>query len=438
MHPLKRRLLAMPRARYVLCLSSVDYRSSMGGLGRYLREEMALLRARGVSTLGLFPFPTKRSQRLARHLANYWGVTIDGQLAGFYDYPAVLGILAGLGCAGQRLVEIQIHHLKDFQLGRVADLLAAVPVAVKLFLHDYYTVCPGAHLLRNGQAYCGAERPAPGKCTGCVNWTPPHHARIRSVLEGIRERLTVVAPSAAAREIWLSTFGDFRALTEVVPHLQEVGEIPNSGVPKAAGEPVRVAYVGAPVPYKGWDVFRQLAAEFGSRPGAYEFYHFGLSRQAFPAIRNVPVSFVADGLDAMTQAIRKAGIDLVLLWALWPETYSYTLYESWMANPMLITNPDSGNIADEVASRELGKTFRTAAELQAYFRRADQVRADIDDFRRRGPARPARLVPNPAIPDGLDLSANPALPPAAGAVRNAWHVELLYHLKLLKQKLAGP
>ena len=434
---LKRRLRSMRHDRYVLCLASVDYRHSMGGLGRYLREEMELLRERQVSSLCLFPFPTKRSKRLDRYLSHYWGVLIDGRLAGFYGPQGVLNIMAELGRAGKRPIEAQLHHLKHFNLARVAGLLEAVPVAVRLFLHDYYTICPGAHLLRNGKQYCGAGMPAPEKCEGCVHWSPAHVGRVRAFLEGIRGRLTVVAPSPAARQVWLSTFMDFRDRTKVVPHLAEVGEIPNVDGKKPRNEPVRLAYVGAPVAFKGWDVFRQLATELGGRPEKYEFYHFGLGGQGTSAIRTIPVSFVKDGLDAMTQAIRAARIDIVLLWALWPETYSYTLYESMMANTMILTNPDSGNIAAAVESRGLGKTFRTEAELRTYFLDEEQMRNDIDFYRGRRTVLPARLIPDTAILDDMDLAANPALPVATGALRNAWHVEALYRVKQIKKKIAG-
>ena len=433
---MNRRLRAMQYERYVLCLASVDYRHSMGGLGRYLRGEMELLGSVQVSSICLFPFPTKRSKRLDRYLSKYWGVIVDGKLAGFYGAHEILSILAELGRAGRQLIETQLHHVKHFNLTRVAELLAAAPFGVKLFLHDYYTICPGAHLLRNGKQYCGAAMPGTEKCAGCVHWTPPHHACIRSFLEGVRDRLTVVAPSSAAREVWLSTFGDFCAQTVVVAHLKGEGILPNPYVKKPDGEPVRVAYVGAPVPYKGWDIFRLLAENVAGRGEEWEFYHFGLGERCLAPIRSVPVSFVKDGLDAMTQAIRDARIDIVLLWALWPETYSYTLYESALANTMVITNPDSGNIASAVEGQQLGKIFRTESELHEYFRNEEQVRQDVDAYRGRPAVLPFRMIPNADILDSMDLAANPRLPPVTGLARNVWHVEALYWVKLLKMRIS--
>lgn len=437
MNKAPRQLRFMQHDRYVLFLANVDYLPSVGGLGRYMRDEIELLRGRHVSSLCIFPFPTKRSKWLDRHLSNYWGVRMDGILVGFYGNQEILGLVAELGRAGKRLIDAQIHHLNYFNLERVARLLLDVPVPVKLFLHDYYTICPRSHLLKNGKQYCGAAMPSPEKCADCAYWTPAHHGRIRAVLTSIRERLTVVAPSPAARQIWLSTFSDFSDQTVVIPHWKEAGKIGNTYVKKMKGEPIRLAYVGAPVPYKGWEIFRKLVDELAASSLNYEFYHFGFLGKGDPSIRNIPISFIKDGREAMTQAIRKAGIDIVLLWALWPETYSYTLYESLMANVMLITNPDSGNIADTVARQNLGRIFRSDEELLAYAMDIEQVRKDIDFYRGKRNPLPAHLVPNDAIMDILDFAASPPLLAETGAIRNAWHVEALYSLKLLKKRCVG-
>ena len=434
---ISKQFCVMENDRYVICLTNVDPRRSMGGLDRYLRDELSMLKERNVSALICFPFPTKRSKRLNRYLSNFWGTIVDEHLVGFYGGRDFLGMLAELGRSGRRPVEIQIHQLLAFALDRVADLLGAVSVPVKLFLHDYYTVCPSAHLLKNGKTYCGSEKPTAEKCSSCTKWTPSHHAKIHSLLESVRERLTVVAPSAAARDVWLQTFVDFREQTIVIPHLRAEGEVPNAYQKKAEDVPIRIAYVGAPVPHKGWNVFQRLATELRDSDKNFEFYHFGVNSPGGPLIRNVPVSFVEDGLEAMTSAIRRTNIDVVLLWALSPETYSYTLYESMQANVMVLTNPDSGNIADVVESQRVGRVFRTEKELWAYLQNVEQVRRDVDFYRRSRPLLPLRLVPNPTIPDALDLSANPTLPTANQSIQNAWHVELLYGIKQLKQRLLG-
>ena len=268
-------------------------------------------------------------------------------------------------------------------------------------------------------------------------WTPDHQDRIRELLAGLAGRVTVVAPSPMAQRIWQAAYPDLNGPVLIIPHLKETGEIPNPYQAKKASEPVRIAYVGAPVAYKGWDVFRQMAEASHQRRNNCIYYHFGLSSSKYPYIRNIPVSNVMDGPAAMTRAIQAAGIDLVLLWALWPETYSYTLFESLLANVMIVTNPESGNIAETVERRNLGKIFRTETELREYALAEAQMRQDVDFYRGRRAVLPTETVPNEAILDTLDFAAHPKLPDPAGPVRSARHVTVLYGVKLLKQRIMG-
>jgi hypothetical protein len=419
--------------RYVVFLTYADYRFAPGGLERYISDEIGVLQKRNISAVCFFPFPTRRSQWLNRHLSDYWGAIVDGKFCGFYAGRGILGLVAELGRAGKNPVEVQLHHLRHFDLGRVQRFLSEIPVAVKLFLHDYYTVCPKFNLLKNDERYCGDARPAPEKCADCASWTPAHLGGFRALLAAMADRLVVVAPSSAARRIWLSSFPEFSARTVVIPHLKAAGETKNNYVGKTAGEPIRLAYVGAPHRFKGWEIFRSLARDLSAAPLKYEFYHFGLGRDDDKAIRNIPVSFVKDGPEAMAREIWKAGIDIVFLWSLCPETYSYVLHESRLANVMLITNPDSGNIADSVGSQELGRIFPGHADLLAYLQDEGKVREDVDFYRSRLAQLPARWMPNDAILDIIDWAGYSVRRSGPGGARQNWLVAALYGLKTLKR-----
>ena len=424
----------MRHDRYVLFLTYADYRFALGGLERYIREEMQLLRSRGVSALCLFPFTTHRSRRLDRYLSGYWGVTVDGALCGFHDETGVGNLIAVLAQAGKKPLEIQIHNLRHLDLDRVRRFLHQVSLPVRLFLHDYATVCPQFSLLRNGERFCGRAPPSPDKCLGCASWTPAHEGRIRAVLESVGQRLRVVAPSPAARHVWLGTFPDFEDRVEVIPHLVPAGSRPNSYQAKPSGTPLRLAFIGAPYRHKGWEVFRQLAAAAAAVRWPYEFYHLGQGRNEDQEIRNIPVSIVKDGPDAPVKALERFNIDIVLLWALWPETYSYTLQECLMANPMVLTNPDSGNIADMVAAREAGKVLAGPAELKDYLGDVSRVRRDVAFYRSKPATLPDRMVPNEAILEALDWTAEPALPAGPGIVRPNRLAGFLYRLKEWKRR----
>lgn len=425
---------AMRHGKYVVWMTYADYRQAAAGVEKYLAEERDLLEQRGISTLCVFPFPSKRRPWLQRHLSRYWGVLVDGNLIGFYDVPGLVGGMAQLHGAGKVTMEIQIHHLWNFDLAQVRRFLDAVPVPVRLYLHDYFTICPQYNLLRNDEIYCGDAPPSPEKCEDCRNWAPGHREAVGRLLHSVAEHLTVVAPSLSARQIWLHSFSEWEEKVVVCPHWKEEGERSIPGGKKNAEEPIRLAFVGAPRMHKGWPVFVRLSEELSSSGRDYEFYHLGSPPVKSGRIVNIPVSFVRQGAGAMTETLRRLSIDMVLFWALWPETYSYTLHESWLAGVRMMVSSTSGHIAHTVEREQLGCVFQDYSQLSGYLRNVDRVRKDIGEW--RGRVRlPARFVPNDAIPLELAFASAPALNLTGTRSSSVRHVAALYGLKRLRQRL---
>lgn len=425
----------MRHDRYVLLLTYADYRLNAAGLEKYIHDEIGLLGERGVSTLCLFPVTAKKFKRLDQYLSGFWGVLIDGELCGFYSCSGIPLMLSRLCDAGKRPLEVQIHHLLNFDLVQVRNLLAAVPVGVRLFLHDKYTICPQYDLMRNHREFCGSAPPSEHKCADCSSWTPSHLGRIRGVLAAVEERLAVVAPSHSAKAIWVRTYPDYASMVSVVPHLLKAGTQKNTYMPKEKSVPVRLAYVGTPVRHKGWEVFTRLVQALSKLKCRMDFYHFGVPGQNVPGVRSVPVSFLQDGDSAMVEAIKAADIDVVLLWSLCPETFSYTLYESLLANTMILTNTDSGNIADTVEREDLGRVFSHETQLLEYLRDARHVRRDIDKYRGRSPRIPARLDANEQIPDEVKALPGVSIHRSGGSMNRSRLVEVVYRLKYWNRKV---
>jgi hypothetical protein len=47
----------------------------------------------------------------------------------------------------------------------------------------------------------------------------------------------------------------------------------------------------------------------------------------------------------MTSALVRNGVDAVLIWPTWPETFSFVVHEAIAAGCLVITHPNSGNVA---------------------------------------------------------------------------------------------
>lgn len=425
---------ALPVENVVIFLTNTDHRVARGGLERYMRDEQAMLHRRNITSLTLFPFPTRRSQRVNQYLTNYWGACLEDALVGFYDEPQVINLLSRLARTGCQPMEIQLHNLRDLDLSRVQRFVQQVVVPIRLFLHDYSTICPQFSLLRNNQEYCGPQPPSAEKCVGCYSWTPGYHDKMRALFDSIKSRLRIVAPSRAAREVWLGSFPDFKDQVDVIPHLVIKDSEAQRDAPPIADGNMRFGFIGAPYQHKGWEAFLRLVDHSRRADWPYQFYHLGLPRQAVAGIQNIPVSVVRDGPEGMIRAIQSINLHIAFLWSLCPETYSYTLQECLQTQAMLVTHLNSGNIAETIAALKIGKVLADESELWKYLGDPQQVRCDIQDLRNK-PPRPSKMIPNEAILELMDWNAHPDLPVGTGAPKPNRLVGFLYKLKEFKRRL---
>ena len=268
-------------------------------------------------------------------------------------------------------------------------------------LHDYSTLCEGFNLLRNDTGFCGAPPPDSQACRVCIHGPARarHLAQMRALFAAVAP--DIVAPSRAALRVWLdgqaslgrtasaagaggraapsASQDDVRPADAApllpAPLLPAPG-LPVSGLPARStrvhpharieftatrrslvpperrgtpAHPVRVAFVGHPGAHKGWPAFLALVHECGSH-GAYRFFHFSDAPAPLPPpeIRHVAVQVAPARRDATREALEAHAIDLVLMPAPWPETFSYVAHEAIASGADIVTLADSGNVAAAV------------------------------------------------------------------------------------------
>ena len=124
---------------------------------------------------------------------------------------------------------------------------------------------------------------------------------------------------------------------------------------------LRIAYVGYQARNKGYEQWKEFVTYHKDQ---FEFYHMGSAIERLPGVCYIEVSFQKEGTMAMTDALKKNKIDMVFLWSLWAETYSYTYFESMAANCFVITYQDSGNIAEQVKKNGNGFVYKSLQELK--------------------------------------------------------------------------
>lgn len=318
-----------------------DYSANLGGVQLCLQREDARVAALGRDHLHLYPadpWPVVREAREPGLLGVLW----NGERIGFFKPKTVATALktaAGATTPGQRT--FAIHSLLGHSPEETAEILGAVGLTSGWFwLHDFASLCAGYHLLRNDVQDCAAPPPGSPACSVCSYFShrQRHIAAHRRLFE--RLDLTVVAPSQPTLDLWLASGLHPGARTVVLPHARLEDRGP---APFAQGRPLRVAYAGVPSAHKGWEVFRDLVLRCEG-DGRYTFLHLGSRTVPGLPLAFHPVVVTEDQPRMMQQTLEAVEADVVLIWPLCRETFSFIAYEAVAAGCAVVTGPDSGNV----------------------------------------------------------------------------------------------
>jgi hypothetical protein len=346
-----------------LTVSHDDAFRHVGGLQLCVQREHAAFAAQGVSGLHLYPvdtWPTLREDG-----GGPVGVSLAGEAWGAWTAQDVGAALAEtLPAAGRRT--FALHSLLGHDPAAVEKVLHAGGFAKGVFwLHDFASLCAGVHLMRDDLVDCGAPPAASAACGVCL-YGPRralHADAHRRLIEAFG--LEVLAPSQVALDLWRRASGMTEVPARVLP-LAALGEVTDALAPPSSEGVLRVAFLGAPVPHKGWDVFRDLVERFAGDP-RYAFVQFGAQGAGYAGMAFVEARVSAAAPNAMRDALVREGADVALAWSLCAETFGFTALEAAAAGAAVLTGPDSGNIAAQVASGLPGRVFADEAALFAAF-----------------------------------------------------------------------
>jgi hypothetical protein len=88
----------------------------------------------------------------------------------------------------------------------------------------------------------------------------------------------------------------------------------------------------------------------------------------------------------MIEALASAKIDVVVVWAQWPETFCYVVHEALAAGAYVIARQAAGNVWPAIQSNspEQGCAVTDQAELFALFEGDELIRRVVNSTRRRG------------------------------------------------------
>ena len=357
-----------------------------GSTGALIAGEQAAFNAQGEAYLHLAP--SVPLQTLAPEtpapdgpVPRYLDLALNGTFLGASTGDELAGALRALAPELPEARQLVVHSLLGHDPAELAALHAALhagqagpsgtapgtlPGAV-FWVHHYETICIGFRLLRNDVEFCGAPPIGSGACRICVygEARAAHLAAVRRLFEAVP--FHVAAPSEAALQLWLRKAGLPHRSARVVEPLRvdaaAVRRQPGGAERGSAANPVRIAFLGHPAPHRGWNAFREIAAEF-ERSGRYRLLH--VSPSGDTGLKGVEHRTAGDGPGAMAAALTAAGVDLALILPPWPETASAAASAALAAGADVLTLACSGHAARLVERTGRGQVFAAVDDVAAF------------------------------------------------------------------------
>ena len=362
---LKNALATAARAHQhlIVTISHDNYRAHSGGVQLCIQFEEAMARRDGVGFVNFHPHqPLMRLAKPDAEDERLLTVMVDGEALGTVTPEDAVKALRDL--RSLRQFDVVIHsllgHSPEF-VGRLLDLKRRNRAL--LWAHDQFLLCPNYLLQRNAITYCDAPPPDSQACGICKFGAErrSHLARLETLLA--RPGIEIISPSH-----WETQFLSRKKTIALPP----VTTLPHATLSKRrvsrSGKdgPVRIAFAGAAMRFKGWTDFLRLSEDLRD-PDTHRFYSFG-SGEGGSTVKSRPVTVSQDDEDKMCRALEKEDIDIVLMWAHGPETFSFVGHEALMAGAVIVTNDRTGNVAALVRDTGRGVVLDFDTDLEEWFR----------------------------------------------------------------------
>jgi glycosyltransferase involved in cell wall biosynthesis len=273
-----------------------------------------------------------RAERRIRDVAllHPGGLLINDRLHRVYDIPEALAI------TGARAIHIEgMHAVPIDEVLRLID----DGIRVIVTLHDFALLCEHPHLIeRSTSRFCDYSRDV-DRCARCHGDQSQRRALARTLLTSAAG---VIFPS----HFLFDRHREFFSLPDLAA---EVIEPPVPLTPFVRNTAHReIAYVGSVKAHKGGHLLPEIARALAARNTTLHVFGGG-DRQLLQPLRkhsNVVIHGYYRGA-TLPSLLARHRVGLVLLASIWPETFSLTLSEAWLAGACVAAF-DLGAIAERV------------------------------------------------------------------------------------------
>ena len=272
---------------------------------------------------------------------------------------------------------LHVHHFL-FQTFDAIDIAKQKNVYSIITLHDLYMKCPSINMVYRDK-YC--EYDENKDCSKCLNSRYGVNSDILSnwqeTCKNVLKKFDkIIVPSENTKKIFENIYKDIEI--EVVEHGVEIITT-NKKQKKTDKETFDVAFVGAMAIHKGSNILKELIKE--NKNSNIKIHLFGKANDK--ELSKNKTNYINHGSykrGELPQLLINNDIDLICIFATWPETYSYTLTECYMAQiPILTFN--IGAVGDRVKEDKLGWILDFPSDLNKILEKISEIKENKEEYK---------------------------------------------------------
>ena len=273
---------------------------------------------------------------------------------------------------------VHVHHIMNHYFD-IFDIIKEKNIPYVVSLHDFYFICPTFVLLENNEKYCGdMDKP---DCLSCLKKTKNiegefiEHWRKLSY-KALKNAKQLIAPTNSAIEIFNKYFKDLKI--QSIEHGVDYIEVNPEKLP--VNERKNIAFIGGINKIKGIDFLKDFIQEVNKEESKYILHLFGSTSE--DNLNKSNGNYIFHGRynrEDITKLLKENNIDIVVLLAIWPETYSYTLTESLMAEIPVIAL-DYGALAERISKNDFGWILDRDAKFEDILNKLDNIFQNSEEY----------------------------------------------------------
>ena len=352
-----------------------------GGTSLHIKDIITSNKEKGIASFVLAPdkFDLPRfklylyTDKFAKEIANYkTDIHYYGQIT--YTNNSYKEMLENI-LDSFKIDILHVHHFL-FQTFDAIDVAKQRNIYSVITLHDLYMICPSINMVYKDK-YC--EYDESKDCAKCLNIRYGVNSNVlnnwqKTCLEVLQKFDKIIVPSENTKKIFKTVYKQLDI--EVVEHGVTVIETKTK---QRTSKEFNIAFVGAMAIHKGSNILKDLVNK--NNNSNIKIHLFGKSEDAH--LEKNRKNYINHGKytrGQLPQLLVDNDIDLVCIFATWPETYSYTLTESYMAQVPILTF-DIGAVGERVEKDGLGWIIKFNSNSSEILNKIQEISINKEEYK---------------------------------------------------------